>query len=679
MISDRAREILARRGITLRSDAVPAIPLPPKPSSTSSTTIFPTTKPPAATLPRESAPAVSVVPEPAPAQQKTASHTPVTQKKDAKPKVAKPKKDQAKGRAKPATTPIVRPSEIMASEAMASETMAETAIQDLGLDAEILELATKGRRPTDEQVAVIQACRRMGRGAALRLIAYAGAGKTSTLKLAGSVLGGGGLYLAFNKSIAQDGATAFKPFGIESKTCHGLAYGALALRGKPAKQNADWVRSYVRNGWLDDSATNGVREDRQASLTARVFAKFAASDAAGPTAQHVAAALDDAGFAAPRERPTDKKEAKKADRRREQREALEPLLLRQASALWDGIFDGDGEGWRRDGKELTFDSYLKVFERSRDVVRNTFAAYRFVLLDEAQDTNPVQISIVEQARASGCMVVAVGDQFQQIYSWRGAVDALEILSGEALYLSASFRFGQEIAAFAAEILDYRPTGGLPVPLRGLGPVGRVVPTADPTARVTLCRTNLGVIRTAGAAALRGCTVHVVGINSIQELSDELDSVVALQAGETYKIRVDALRRFASWKDLEDEATLTDDPDLRYFVDLGKDTKLAQMIAAIRTMQRPENDASIVVSTAHKAKGAEWDVVGLADDFPGPQRALKRYRAAVAKGDSAGAKAAVEEFHVLYVAATRAKVELRVAARLYTDIMGYDWRLDVDKE
>ena len=724
-LSARARAALARRGIILQSDSAPTVPPPPPlpPSTSSPTTASTTTRPPAA----EPAQAVSAVPE-APtrkaAEQAARIEKPV--KKCGTP--AKPAKEfQARKSQAPATapaperprtlSPLARPGIVVSNGLYL---LAETPIcpdcdvefrddgwdtwicpgcdrqldagdvnaaieaagqpvvipeahvnamdQDLdalGLGADVLGDATKGRRPTDEQIVVVRACRAMQPGDALRLIAYAGAGKTSTLKLAGAVLGGAGIYLAFNKVIARDGEKAFAASGITSKTCHALAYGALGLRGELPKQNADWVRSYVPNGWLDADACADVRPDRQASLTGRCFAKFAASDAAEPTDRHVGAALDDAGFAPPRQAPTEKAQRKKVERRAQQRRALEPLLLRQVRALWSAIFGGDGEGWRRAGKSLTFDAYLKVFERSPALLRGTFRSFGFVLLDEAQDTNPVQVSIVQQARAAGCKLVAVGDRFQQIYSWRGAVDALEILPGQSLYLSTSFRFGAEIARFSATILATRPDGGLPVPLRGLGPEGSVVPVEVVVAPVMLCRTNAGVVRTAGAAALRGQTVHVVG--GVWEISQELESVLALQRGEPHKVLVDLLRRFPDWKSLEDEATLTDDPDLKYFVDLGSDTKIAEMIEAIRRQERPEAQASIVVSTAHKAKGREWDVIGLADDFPGPVRAWRRYNIAMDQADDAGVKAANEEWHALYVAATRARRELRVARRLYGDI------------
>jgi len=56
---------------------------------------------------------------------------------------------------------------------------------------------------------------------------------------------------------------------------------------------------------------------------------------------------------------------------------------------------------------------------------------------------------------------------------------------------------------------------------------------------------------------------------------------------------------------------------------------------------PESQADLVISTAHKAKGREWDRVQLASDFPARDRC-----------DDADRK-------LLYVAVTRAKLVLDV--------------------
>ena len=49
----------------------------------------------------------------------------------------------------------------------------------------------------------------------------------------------------------------------------------------------------------------------------------------------------------------------------------------------------------------------------------------------------------------------MGDTHQQIYGWRFAVNSLEKADFKHYYLSTSFRFSQDIANLAMEILKWK--------------------------------------------------------------------------------------------------------------------------------------------------------------------------------------------------------------------------------
>ncbi len=72
------------------------------------------------------------------------------------------------------------------------------------------------------------------------------------------------------------------------------------------------------------------------------------------------------------------------------------------------------------------------------------------LFDEAQDADPLMLGILLKQRNT--QVIYVGDAHQQIYAWRGAVNAMQQLPLPESRLTTSFRFGEEIAFNANALL-----------------------------------------------------------------------------------------------------------------------------------------------------------------------------------------------------------------------------------
>lgn len=81
-------------------------------------------------------------------------------------------------------------------------------------------------KPTTEQQAIIAAARS---GSNLVIQAGAGTGKTSTLRMVAGELRRPSLYIAYNRSIAQEAAGSF-PKHVESRTAHSLAMRAVGWR-----------------------------------------------------------------------------------------------------------------------------------------------------------------------------------------------------------------------------------------------------------------------------------------------------------------------------------------------------------------------------------------------------------------------------------------------------------------
>jgi hypothetical protein len=203
----------------------------------------------------------------------------------------------------------------------------------------------------------------------------------------------------------------------------------------------------------------------------------------------------------------------------------------------------------------------------------------------------------------------VGDSAQAIYHWRGAKDVMTGFDGTQLALSRSFRFGPRLAEEANRWLHLadapiRLTGVDAVPTE-LGPVTR--PDA------VLCRTNVGAMAQVMELLSGGHRVALAGGgDSLRALA-----LAARDLKEGRRTTHPELVLFTTWGDLQDYAAY--DPagrDLQPLVDLVDPHGTDAILAAV-THLVTEDRAEVTVSTAHKAKGREWPLVKIADDFTPP--------------------------------------------------------------
>src|SRR5690606_18232839 len=101
-------------------------------------------------------------------------------------------------------------------------------------------------------------------------------------------------------------------------------------------------------------------------------------------------------------------------------------------------------------------------------------------------------------------LVYVGDKYQQIYEWRGAVNAMEAIETDhEVKLTQSFRFGPDIATAATSVLKMLDE---PAALSGnptlLSRVGPCIPDT------ILARTNSNVMTALVDALNDGRTPHL---------------------------------------------------------------------------------------------------------------------------------------------------------------------------
>lgn len=472
--------------------------------------------------------------------------------------------------------------------------------------------------PTDEQMNVLDLAADQG---VVACEALAGTGKTATLELIAAQEARKHrtvLYLAFNKSIAVEAGERLGA-NATAKTFHSMAFGAVGrpLAGKlraPRKSPLDLARLMGLDPIVVTTPheTKKLRAGYLSGVVMRTIARWCASADPDPNLSHVPWVK---GLG-----PYD--EATK--------EQYGQYVLDQIPAAWADITSPDGL------LPYTHDHYLKLWDLS-----DPWLPFEVVLFDEAQDASPVMSSII--AKQSHAQVVYVGDSRQEIYGWRGAVNAMANVDADRTgWLTQSFRFGPEIAAAANEMLVKLESEKT---LIGSGPSGTVAPLDAPDA--VLARTNGEVFVQALAALAAGRKPYVVG--GLGEVSAFARAARDLMNGrDTYH---HDLAPFSSWQEVE--RYVAEDmlgAELAMLVKIinehGPDRiiDLADEVARIR-----EHQAGIILSTAHKSKGRQWPTVRLSGDFPEPGQGKP--------GEVGVDLPSGEELRLLYVAATRAQRQL----------------------
>ncbi len=118
--------------------------------------------------------------------------------------------------------------------------------------------------------------------------------------------------------------------------------------------------------------------------------------------------------------------------------------------------------YKRNNSILDYDDlllYLKTLLESNSGIRKKLSEqYKYIMVDEYQDTNTIQAQIVRLLASEHNNVMAVGDDSQSIYSFRGA-DFKNILNFPSIFentkiikLEQNYRSSQNILALANEIL-----------------------------------------------------------------------------------------------------------------------------------------------------------------------------------------------------------------------------------
>lgn len=483
--------------------------------------------------------------------------------------------------------------------------------------------------PTPEQQEIISAALTTKEN--ILINALAGAAKTTTLELICKALPVQPiLSLAFNKRIALE-MTKRLPGHVACHTLNAIGH-RVWMQAIPRRLVLETKKSYNILKGLVDALPRSQKSEAYESFS-DILKLIGAAKLAGYIPKGV-----DAG---------------------------KPLI--PASEFWDSI-DEDLAEFRdlvdRALKESITQAYSGLIDFDDQIYMSTlfggtFPRYPLIMVDEAQDLSALNHAMLEKLVVG--RLIAVGDPFQSIYAFRGAMTTSMAtlatkFSMREMSLSISFRCPRAIverARFRAPHMLY-PEWAKEGLVNDLTTVGSGRDTEDtpshqiwnssiiPDGSAIICRNNAPLFRLAFALIRAGRGVSIVGsdigpslVKALKKLGPE-----TLNEDQTY----DAIDRWEKEKlqKAKGKATVKDKAEcLRVFVAVGH--SLAGAIAYAESIFR--STGPIQLLSGHKSKGLEWDHIFHLD----PGRIPSPYCATDEEVD--------QEYNVRYVIETRAKESL----------------------
>ena len=389
---------------------------------------------------------------------------------------------------------------------------------------------------TKEQFAIINSTGN------IKINAVAGSGKTTTIieyakaRPKDSKI----LYLAFNKSVKVEAAKKFSEKGLYNvhvETAHSLAYKNVVFKNNYKVKASE----YKTNELVDILKFEVSGEKHIEYVVANHINKFVAYFCNSDKQK-----VDDLNYLDTISDGMAKKFVT----------SFYEIIRKQTNEFLDKMNKGK--------IEVTHNFYLKKYQ-----LQNPTLDYDFILFDEGQDASPAMLDIF--LKQNGTKVI-VGDTHQQIYGWRSAVNSLEIVDYQTFHLSTRFRFSQDIANLAIEILKFKSHIGdhIPITITGKGI------SKEEKTKAVLARTNLGLLKMAIEYVAKKKDlkkIYFVGNIDSYTFADDgtsLYDVLNLYNGKRHLIRNQVIKTMMTMGDLEDYIEKTDDFPLDMLVEIVKE-------------------------------------------------------------------------------------------------------------
>jgi len=439
--------------------------------------------------------------------------------------------------------------------------------------------------------------------------AVAGSGKSKTLELLCQQIGksaGRTCLLAFNKTIA----TVLKNRGLPASTFNSLGYGVVMNAFKNPVLDGDKVANTVK-GMMTPKDMKAI-----GSATINLVSK---AYTIGLVPDH----------------------------RMVRSLSLNPVT-KEYAGVWQELIDTyDIDTTSANGE---IDNTIEIIEASRDVLARCLATtnivsfddqisfpvlyglpmrqYDHLMVDEAQDTNLVQMAFLKKALARNGRFTAVGDRFQSLYMFRGAAsDAMDRIKREfecvEYPLSICYRCPKKVVEVAKALVPQIEAAEW----KGEGIVEHLEkhgPSTYKTGDIIVSRKNADLVSMAYKLMAARVPCGILGrdmISGLITLMRKIESNYVMQGRTENQIEF-LITSLESWRDREvqkakvkdDEGkiqAITDKFDtMMVIIDSSDAITISSVINECLSMFSADKDleamkrTKVVLMTIHKSKGDE---------------------------------------------------------------------------
>lgn len=482
-------------------------------------------------------------------------------------------------------------------------------------------------KPNAQQENIINHCAK-----GIQVEAFAGAGKSTTCKLIIHELGiENSLYTAFLKKNVEEAQ--------EKITMNAFTQDSLATRFVLNQTRFDSVFDFAPRGnipsaemknvlGLDQRLDTGTKKTNLlgiAKLVHETVSNYCHSSEDEFTVAHVPAQITSP--------------------------AAQSKIYRWAIDYWHFLISGNADA----PHYLTFNHLMKYWSLTPGITLPDH--FKNIVIDEAQDISGAFYRVMQNHTDRNLIIV--GDRYQELFKWRGAINSMDKFAKESFPLEESYRFGPAIAEGSNKILS-RHSIPPKHSLIGQKSIDSQIifyhesETLPHCSGAILTRTRSCVISIADTEIKNGNSVHIK--TEFGPLKYVLKNIVHFANREFDKVNHPYLVRCSSFSSIADELVHNPDADIYFGLKLYEKYRdnVISVIENLEDNNIPERDALKIISTTHSIKGQEWDNVIISPDYA---YILEKENIDI---DS--------ELSVLYVALTRARKRVYVPEKIREYIM-----------